>query len=236
MALVRAFSSPPPSVLWSASVRAHRQRGSSLLFALIALALLALAAVAVTRSANTGSLIVGNLGFKQEASLASDSAAESAMTWLTNNVAGTTLHANGAQGSGYFATATDALDALNKKTTVAVGTSRAAVDWNGDNCASVSGNYTACLSPSDPPVNVGSNTARYIITRLCSTAGDPNAVGNSCASPLFAPTPDDQNRAGFDYSKPISLGDITVAPLYRIIVRTAGARGTASFTETIVHF
>jgi Tfp pilus assembly protein PilX len=207
---------------------ARGQSGSALLFALIALVLLALAAAALTRSVNTGSLIVGNLGFKQDAALASDQATEAAIVWLQSN--GNLLLAD-RPSSGYYATSLDALDPTGRQTTVA---SRAVVDWSLDNCAGVSGNYTSCITPSDE-VNINGNRARWVITRLCAAAGNPNAVNNSCMSPLFVSGPDDQNRAGYDYSKPTSLGDVATAPLYRIVVRTVGARGTATFIETIVH-
>ena len=43
----------------------RRQRGVSLIFALMALAVISLAAVALVRSVDTTSLVIGNLGFKQ---------------------------------------------------------------------------------------------------------------------------------------------------------------------------
>jgi len=209
---------------------ARQQAGSSLLFALIALVLLALAAVGVTRSVNTGSLIVGNLAFRQEVALAGDQAAEAAIGWIQANASGTTLQAD-ATASGYYSTSLDALDPTGRLAAVAT---RAVVDWDMDSCAGVSGSFSSCITPSNE-VDVNGNRSRYVISRLCAAAGDPNAAGNSCMSPLTVSGPDDQNRAGYDYSKPTSLGDITAAPLYRIVVRTVGARGTTSFTEAIVH-
>lgn len=210
------------------AIGSRRQAGSALLFALIALVLLALAAAALTRSVNTGSLVVGNLGFKQDAALASDQAVEAAIVWLQSN--GALLLANSPT-AGYYATSLDALDPTGRQTSAA---SRAVVDWDLDSCAGVSGAYSSCITPSDE-ISINGNRARWVITRLCASAGNPNAVTNSCMSPLFVSGPDDQNRSGYDYSKPTSLGDVATAPLYRIIVRTVGPRGTASFTETIVH-
>jgi type IV pilus assembly protein PilX len=209
---------------------AASERGASLLFALIALVLLSLAAIALTRSVNTGSLIIGNLGFKQDAALAADQAAEAAMAWIQANVAGAAL-LNDLPASGYYATSLDALDPTGRKTSV---TTRAVVDWDADNCAGVSGTYSSCITPS-AETTINGNRARYVITRLCAAAGDPDALGNSCMSPLIGGNPDDQNRAGYDYAKPTSLGSSTTAPMYRIVVRTVGARGTVSFTEAIVH-
>jgi hypothetical protein len=110
---------------------------------------------------------------------------------------------------------------------------RAVVDWNRDDCASVSGGYGSCLRPSDP-ITINGNTSRYVITRLCAIAGDPIAAGNTCASPLVSASIDDQNRSGYDYSRPTGFGQTVISIYYRIIVRTVGPRGTTTYTETIV--
>lgn len=206
-----------------------RQRGVSLLFALIAMVALALAAVALSRSVNTGALIVGNLGFKKDALLAGDQAAEQALAWIQANVADSTLFAD-SPAQGYYASAMEALDPTGNQTGVA---NRAVVDWNMDNCASVSGGHGSCLRPSDP-VTVNGNTSRYVITRLCAATGNPTASGTTCASPLIGATSDDQNRSGYDYSRPTGFGQTVVSIFYRIIVRTVGPRGTTTYTETIV--
>lgn len=208
----------------------RRQSGSSLLFALIALVLLALAAVGLTRSVNTGALIIGNLAFKQEVALAGDRAAETAIAWIEANSNGSVLLAD-AQASGYYSTSLDALDPTGRLTAVE---SRAVVDWDMDGCAAAGGSFSSCITPSNEVV-VNGNRSRYVITRLCAASGSPNASGNSCMSPLIVSGPDDLNRAGYDYAKPTSLGETTTAPLYRIVVRTVGARGTTGFTEAIVH-
>jgi|OpeIllAssembly_1097287.scaffolds.fasta_scaffold56281_2 Tfp pilus assembly protein PilX len=210
--------------------RAAREAGGSLLFALIALALLALAAIAVTRSVSTGSLIIGNLGFKQDAALAGDRAAETAISWIEANSSSTALEAD-APASGYYASSLDALDPTGGKTAVAT---RAVVDWDANECDSVSGAYSTCITPSSE-VAINGNRARYVITRLCAVAGSAAAAGNTCASPLIVTGSDDLNRTGYDYTKPYSLGNVSAAPMYRIVVRTVGARGTVSFAEAIVH-
>ena len=69
-----------PIILSRATRRA--QRGMSMLFALMALVILGLGAVALTRSVDTGTLIMGNLGFKQDTLAASSSGAEQAIAWL----------------------------------------------------------------------------------------------------------------------------------------------------------
>jgi len=208
---------------------APRQRGVSLLFSLIALVALALAAVALSRSVNVGALIVGNLGFKQDTMLASEQVSEQAFAWVQANVSGSTLF-NDVPASGYYATSLDALDPTGSQTTL---TPRAVVDWNGDNCAGVSGAFSSCIQPSGS-ITINGNASRYVITRLCAAAGDPTQGGNTCASPLISAAADDQNRSGFDYARPYGFGQTVVTILYRIVVRTVGPRGTTSYTETIV--
>jgi type IV pilus assembly protein PilX len=207
------------------------QRGLSLLFALLALAALSLAAVGLVRSVGTGSLVMGNLGFKLDATASGDRGSELAIAWLQANVGGTTLDAN-AVAAGYYATSTDALDPTGRNTATLP---RAAVDWNNDNCASVNGAYSACLDAA-PVTAVGGNSVSWIITRLCAAAGSKDAVTNSCATSLTSGTTDDANSSGLDYAAPTGFGTATTNPYYRIVVRTVGGRNTVSFTETIVHF
>lgn len=62
--------------------RRSRQRGVSLLFAMITVVALSLAAVAMIRSVDTGTTILGNLSFKQDTLLAADEATRLAIKWL----------------------------------------------------------------------------------------------------------------------------------------------------------
>ena len=82
------------------------QRGVSLIFALLALGAMLLAAVALVRAVDSGALVLGNLGFKQDATSAADRAAEYARTCL-NGGGGcaviANLNADGAIGTGYYA-------------------------------------------------------------------------------------------------------------------------------------
>ena len=77
------------------------QRGVSLLFALLALAAISLAAVALVRSVDSGSLLIGNLSFKQDATAAADRATDVARAWLM--APGQNLVADSAGGVGYYA-------------------------------------------------------------------------------------------------------------------------------------
>lgn len=222
-------------------MRLHRfarrpQRGISLLFALLALVALSLAAVGLVRTVGTGSLVVGNLGFKMDATGAGDLGAERAITWLNANSAGGVLDADIAA-SGYYASSHDALDPTGQRTTQ---NPREVVDWVGNGCVTVSGAFTGCLTAT-APILVGlapnQNSVSWVITRLCSTAGSiATTPGISCGTSLASGTVDDANSGALDYSSAGGLGVTTSAPYYRVVVRTVGARNTVSFTETIVHF
>jgi type IV pilus assembly protein PilX len=211
-------------------LRRRSPRGASLIFALLAVLLLSLAAAGLVRTVGTGSLAVGNLGFKREATAAADRGAELAIAWLQANASGATLD-NDAAASGYYATAKQALDPTGRNTSAST---RVVVDWDGDNCAGVSGAYTACIDPTAANT-VGSNQVRWLITRLCAANGDKDAVGNSCATSVGG-SADDTNSGSIDYSNRGGLVSATTNPYYRIVVRAVGARNTTSVIETIVHF
>ena len=90
----------------------------SLLFALMAMVVLSLAAVALVRSVDTGALVIGNLGFKQDALAAGSIGTEAAITWLQAN-AGTALDIDN-QAKGYSSVAITALDAADGVAAAAV--------------------------------------------------------------------------------------------------------------------
>jgi hypothetical protein len=73
--MVNSNMSTPAGVARRASPRwrIQQQRGSALIFALMTLVALMLAAVALVRSVDTSSRVLGNLGFKQEATAAAGS-------------------------------------------------------------------------------------------------------------------------------------------------------------------
>jgi type IV pilus assembly protein PilX len=210
------------------------QRGISLLFALLALAALSLAAVALVRSVDSGSLVIGNLGFKQDTTHAAALAAEDARSYLT---AGTRdLSVNGASGSGYYASLPANLDPTGRLTTAA--NPMEVVNWGeADSCSCrAAGTCSQCVvAPSaEQTYNGGAVRARYLITRMCPTTGVASSA-NACAQPAdVTPAQKTQNSVE-DYNNQTLTAEAVPAPYYRIVVRTVGARNTVSFTETIIH-
>lgn len=154
------------------------QQGVSLLFALMALVVLSLGAVALLRSIDTGLLVLGNLGFKQDAMSAGSVGTEAAINWLSAN-AGVTLDATHAE-QGYSAVAVLSMDPTGRG--IAAGTSKPVlVDWADNGCAvpGLNGRTPVCVPASAEITVAGENKVRYVITRLCANTGPPDA-SNDC--------------------------------------------------------
>lgn len=210
------------------------ERGISLLFALIALVALALASVALVRSVDTGALVIGNLGFKQDATATADQVANQAIEWLAAESAvngGTSLYADSVA-NGYYATSLDALDPTSNGSS---GNPTAIVDWDDNGCDNAAGSPApTCIAPSAAAAG-GQNTGRWVITRLCKTAGAPGAAGNACSVPLTKVVVE-TGGGECKYGNCARFGPASGGPYFRIVVRSVGARGTVSFTESIVYF
>jgi type IV pilus assembly protein PilX len=224
----------------------RQQHGISLIYALLALATLALASVALIRSANTSSMVVGNLGFQQEATAAADLAVKVAIASLKTNLAtlaSTTPGGTAAGISGYYPSTDEHLDATGFMLYKGDGSgkndnARTLIKWDGDYCSQqVAGTYASCaFTPVTLADEVNGNRLSYVIFRLCNKAGDPASDTTvSCAYPLQASTASSGNMGGLGYRKPPTTL-LALSPYYRIIVRVVGARKTTSYTETIVHF
>lgn len=208
------------------------QRGVSLLFALMALVAMMLAAVALVRSVDSGALVLGNLGFKQEATSAADRATEVARGVLTAPPFDVNADS---PANGYYATSQDALDPTGQLTSAA--TPLAVVNWrDADSCACLTTTPATCSSCSrlaSDPITYNNVQARYLITRLCPLTGAVSAT-NACAKP--ASTAISQAAARGEINNVSGRPEVVAAqPYYRIIVRSVGSRGTVSYTETIIH-
>lgn len=211
-----------------------QQRGVSLVFALVTLVALSLAAVALVRSVNTSSLIVGNLGFKQDTIAYASQASEAAIAYLQANLKSGALD-NDATDVAYYATANVNLDPANRRP---ADNTRIVVDWNGDACATGydGGVFAACNASMASVGSANQNSTRYIITRLCSNTGSATDPANSCARPVSASLSEGGEKGEINYNRPRGANLTEGGPYYRIIVRSVGARNTVSFTETLVHF
>lgn len=210
-----------------------RQRGLSLLYAMLALAALGLASIALMRAVSISSMVAGNLSFQQEATAASDQAVRQAIGMLyakiSTNQSGLD---NNLVDIGYYASTDELVDVTGSQLSAA---SRKLVRWSANYCGEqVSGSFASCnLAPYHITSEINGNSASFIIFRLCSATG-PEAGGN-CARPLKASAVSSTNEA-LDYAGGRGVSSSVVSPYYRIVVRVSGARNTTSYTETIVHF
>lgn len=214
----------------------RKQRGVSLLFALLTLVALLLSTLALVRSVDTSSEVLGNIGFKQDATVTADQAARQAITWLTTNAAGLNTDA----APGYYASTLELdADGVTIKAPVDVtgrqpSSSRQLVDWDSDGCK-YAGSGTCSVTPASLS-DINGNKAKYVIFRLCSKPGDYRADPTiTCATPLASSAGGTTSKQGCDYNScPFNASGIQ--PYFRVVVRVQGARNTTSFTETIVHF
>lgn len=230
--------------------RSTRERGVSLLFALLALVSLSLAGVALVRSVDTSALVMGNLGFKQDATAAADKATQKAIATVFDPASAVDRNVNN-EAIGYYAMAHESIDATGQRTSEA---SRELINWDMNNCAYATNTAMAtCLVRPSDEIEFNGNKLRYVVFRLCSATGAPSSAGNVCARPKAVSTGSGSGSTGTGLTAAPKRGEIkyggglrlpfpSATPggayqgvYYRIVVRVIGARNTTSFVETIVH-
>lgn len=217
---------------------ARRQRGASLIFALITLVALMIAAVALVRSVDSSAKILGNIAFQKDATVSAERATQSAIVYLRS---GADLTVNGADKTGYYASTPAGVNVDVTGYQTPTDATRQLVDWDRDAnspCSYASaGTYASCAySPSDPAiiVNGNANSARYVIFRVCQAAGA--TTGNNCAQPLVGAKVATGGGAVGDGQGEKGPPTLSQGQYYRIVVRVIGARDAVSFTETIVQY
>lgn len=215
-----------------------RHRGASMLVALFALVLILLGAAALVRSVDTSTLIAGNLAFKQDTTESAGVGSEQAIAWIESkmNTEPSSFFESDYAAAGYYATSMENLDPTGANTSSS--NKLRLVDWDDDNCASAtSGSYLDCtLKPwgNTSAITVNGNSVKWIIMRLCKDVG-PMTTINWCSKPPATTASGSANERG-ELSSGGRIAGTESGPYFRIIVRTIGPRGTASFTETIIHF
>lgn len=224
---------------WSA--RAERgQRGVSLLFSLMGLVVLSLGAVALIRSVDTGLLVLGNLGFKQDSLAVSSLATEKAIEWLGARTSGDYLFSDH-RTEGYSSVAMSSLEVTGPRAGVDEGHEAALVDWDENSCdtAKLPGlggrKVGHCMTATPLQTLANGVQYSYVITRLCAAPGD--SAGNDCvrAVELKSGTATTQ-RGSLGYGSHMRFVEKSSGTYYRVIARVKGTRGAVSFSETLVHF
>lgn len=187
-----------------------KQKGVVLIIALIALVAMTLAAIALVRAHSAGSLIAGNLAFKQDTLQATDRAFEMALDWMAANLAATQETDVPNQ---YFALKQQE-DGLGVPITI---------DWTNVPCRDNAGNPIACNL-----VAAGADRIQYVIDRLCQGALPVTDRDTNCVQDMA--TGGGTKRAG------VAVFAGTGMIYYRVTARVEGARGTTTMAQAIVGY
>jgi Tfp pilus assembly protein PilX len=194
----------------------RREEGVVLLVALITLVAMTLAGIGIMRSIDAGTMVAGNIGFRQAAVASGDTGIEAARTWLLANRP--VLNDNN-PALGYYSTRQDNLDLTGNRGGLSDG-----VDWDGTNV--------------DLPVKAfkvaagdgSGNTIYYLIHRLCSVPGSVNAPAQSCATASVSGVGSSQDAP--DYSS-YALR-VTNQIYYRVTTRVDGPKNTVSYVQAVI--
>jgi Tfp pilus assembly protein PilX len=203
-------------------------RGAGLVVALVVLVVMSLGALALVRAVASGLLVAGNLAFREAAVLAAESGSESAISWLSERAATTDLLSDQPE-AGYYASLPVGLSLSGQSNT----STSATIDWDDDQCAARTG-IRCFTAASVLPIDAAGHRVRYVIHRLCRTAGSSDAAANSCL--LFRSAQGgSSNRGQLSYgaSKRFQSSDTVY---YRITVHVRGPRNTTAFVQTLVHY
>jgi type IV pilus assembly protein PilX len=184
-----------------------QQRGVVLFIALIVLVAMSLAGIALVRSVDTNVLVAGNLAFRQGATAASDAPVEVARAWIVANAAGSGLY-NDISSSAFFATWQSSFD---PKTYA----------WEDATKA----------KPLTPLADAAGNQRYYVIHRMCSNSGDPNAASNLCVKSAAS----GRGRGSFGaIAYPGLALEEAGSPVYRITARVNGPKNTVTYVQTVI--
>jgi type IV pilus assembly protein PilX len=188
----------------------HAQRGVTLIIALIVLVAMTLAGVAMMRSVDTGTIVVGNISFRQATIHSADRGLQEAYSFISANAGGTVLYNDdnmiGIGSRGYWSS-----------------TPAAEQDWMDAN----TWNNAAVVNAGNP--DAAGNVVYYMIERLCT---QPNtAPGNT----LCASTPDNAaiSGEGIDLSQ---ANYFTKPPAthYRVTAKSVGPRNSITIVQTLL--
>lgn len=189
-----------------------RQKGVILVIALIVLVAMTLVALGTLRSVDTGSVVAGNLAFKQATLNGTDAPVDKAYQWLTTHTTGTYLQ-NDDLPNGYQSKQVD-------------------LDWS-DPSAWTAGAGAMCINGCAADAN--GNTGYYVIHRMCTLQnlpynGTQGAVANEChlTLPIGGATTGSSMSVGANQFP----GNPTI--YYRITARVKGPRNSVSIVQAFI--
>jgi type IV pilus assembly protein PilX len=199
---------------------AARQRGVVLLFSLIALVVMLIVAAGLVRSFNSSLFSAGNIGFKRDLQNQSERAVAKVLAEF--------------RGTGSLATADKRkalLTASNYSATMLATNAQGVPDalQNDTTFATVG---VATNDIAVPEMNV---TLRYVVDRLCATAGDETSLGPDACRLSDNAVPagtSESNWQGAERSINGKAGAVPRSIVYRLSIRVAGPRNTQSFFQS----
>jgi type IV pilus assembly protein PilX len=200
-----------------------RQRGVVLLFSLIALVILLIAAVALVRSFHTSLFTAGNIAFKRDMRNQSEQAVSKVLTVFRTGALNTPASRAAAPSPNVpnYSPTMLPTDAQGIPTDLALSDVAFAAIYTGPDIASAD----------------GSIKVRYIVDRLCSTAGDETVLSsNSCvlANNPTAPGGSVLSLQSADQT-PLCATCKTAAQqgvVFRLSIKVTGPRDTQSFFQS----
>ena len=188
------------------------QRGAVLFIALIVLVAMSLAGIALMRQVDTGTIIAGNLAFRQTSMHVGDTGIEAARSWLLSTPRTTLYNDTPAVtgGGGYYANWAENLDLL------------------GNDANKVDFNWSTAIPVTSPAPPDGYRVS-YVIHRLCEATGDP--AGVTCVKQSTGAGTSGTRGAAAYGSYAIQL---PTNALYRVTVRVVGPRNNTSYVQAVV--
>jgi type IV pilus assembly protein PilX len=188
----------------------RRQRGATLIIALISLVILSISALAMMRSTSTSLFMAGNLAFKRDVANQAERAIAAAITDMaTGSLTSDSTRLNNSTARNYSAT------------TLATSTEGIPSVLLSDTAFAAAG-FTNARDIVDAPSSV---TVRYVIDRQCTAAGAFDASG--CQTIIPSPP-----KSGGGTNDPNGNPGADRRPAYRISVRITGPRGIQTFVQT----
>jgi Tfp pilus assembly protein PilX len=204
----------------------HRQRGVVLFIALLVMVALSLAGIALIRSADTATIVAGNLAFKQAAASAVDRSIEQAVAALFDPAADPTLS------NPVIADKKADLVAQNYFACVQAAAGGclppgAPIPDIPEALTSTTKFAAAGLNVGLVPVDAASNKSYYVIERMCTNNLAPTS-SNCNLTPTGGALGADAGTQHFEgLTRPGGA-------FYRVTVRVEGPRNTVAYAQAIL--
>jgi type IV pilus assembly protein PilX len=186
------------------------QRGYMLMLVLVVLVAMMTSGIALVRSIDTNQLVAGNLASRNSTVHSADLAVQQAVAWIQSNATNGVLF-NDSLANGYYAEMPG-----SDPTWTASGT------WSV--CTTTSGT-SPCFTANDG----AGNQVSWLVHRMCSIAGAPNAPNQFCSSLNGT-----ASSAGNSYSSDAVIFSGLPKNFYRISIQVVGPRNTTTLTQAFV--